>query len=56
MLKGGNSVIDKREGSMKSSSSSLKSRWRNCWFGDRLLLLTSKSSKNPNRHFWRCPN
>ncbi|KAJ1412171.1 Zinc finger, GRF-type [Sesbania bispinosa] len=37
-----------------SASSSANSRARRCSCGEKLLLLTSKSAKNPGRLFWRC--
>ncbi|KAJ1422913.1 Zinc finger, GRF-type [Sesbania bispinosa] len=39
-----------------SLSSSSNSGSKTCACGDTLLLLTSSSSKNPGRKFFRCPN
>ncbi|KAJ1396467.1 hypothetical protein SESBI_32570 [Sesbania bispinosa] len=54
--KGIESVRDKRTTSCKSSSSSSIARRTLCDCGEEVALLKSKSTKNPGRMFWRCPN
>ncbi|KAJ1396039.1 hypothetical protein SESBI_32868 [Sesbania bispinosa] len=53
---GSRSLPMKRPSSSKSFASSSHSRVRSCDCGDELLLLTSKTSNNLGRVFWRCAN
>ncbi|KAJ1375566.1 Zinc finger, GRF-type [Sesbania bispinosa] len=40
----------------KTSSSSFPSRRTLCDCGEDLVLMTSKTVRNPGKKFWRCPN
>ncbi|TKY73403.1 cyanogenic beta-glucosidase [Spatholobus suberectus] len=39
-----------------SASSGTVARWRRCYCGDKEVLVTSQSARNPGRMFWGCPN
>ncbi|KAJ1418595.1 Zinc finger, GRF-type [Sesbania bispinosa] len=53
---GSRSLPTTRPSSSKSSASSSHSKAKTCKCGYELLLLTSNTSKNPGRVFWRCRN
>ncbi|KAJ1377118.1 Zinc finger, GRF-type, partial [Sesbania bispinosa] len=52
---GSSSHSGKRATTSRSSSSLSRPR-KSCRCGEQLLLLTSKTSNNPGRPFWRCRN
>ncbi|KAJ1425370.1 Zinc finger, GRF-type [Sesbania bispinosa] len=54
-MKGANSFSGKRQTASRSSSSS-SHPVRACRCGEQLLMLTSKTSNNLGRAFWRCRN
>ncbi|KAJ1390111.1 Zinc finger, GRF-type [Sesbania bispinosa] len=54
-MKGGGSSTEKKSYRCNSSTSSSVPRIRRCRCGEKLILLTSNTSKNPGRNFWRCP-
>ncbi|KAJ1385279.1 Zinc finger, GRF-type [Sesbania bispinosa] len=54
-MKGATSCSQKRSVRCNSSSSSSNPRGRRCMCGEKLLFLTSNTSTNPGRNFWRCP-
>ncbi|KAJ1437339.1 hypothetical protein SESBI_03666 [Sesbania bispinosa] len=53
---GSRSLPTTRPSCSNSSASSSHCRAKTCNCGDELLLLTSKTSSNPGRVFWRCRN
>ncbi|KAJ1384412.1 hypothetical protein SESBI_42552 [Sesbania bispinosa] len=55
-MKGGSScTVEKKMPRCNSSLSSSLPRGRRCRCGEKLLMFTSNSTKNPGKHFRRCP-
>ncbi|KAJ1434577.1 Zinc finger, GRF-type [Sesbania bispinosa] len=54
-MKGGSSSTEKKIFRCNSSTSSSYPRFRRCRCGEKMILLTSKSLRNPGKNFWRCP-
>ncbi|KAJ1418398.1 hypothetical protein SESBI_15899 [Sesbania bispinosa] len=52
-MKGGSSSTEKKSFRCISSTSSSHPRFRRCRCGEKVILLTSNTSSNPDRNFWR---